>query len=33
LSYDADGSGKGKAVEIAKLSKNLGIKHSDFFVV
>jgi hypothetical protein len=33
LSYDADGSGKGKAVEIAKLSKNLSIKHSDFFVV
>jgi len=33
LSYDADGSGAGKAVEIAKLSKNLKLNYHDFFVV
>ncbi len=33
LSYDADGSGKGKAVEIAKLSKNLKMTAADFFVI
>ena len=33
LSYDADGSGAGKAVEIAKLSKNLKLTAADFFVV
>ncbi|MCG7392165.1 cadherin domain-containing protein [Microvirga sp. ACRRW] len=33
LYYDADGSGKGKAVEIAKLSKNLKMTFADFFVV
>lgn len=34
LSYDADGSGtKYKAVEIATLSKNLKMTHSDFYVI
>jgi len=33
LSYDADGSGAGKAVEIAKLSKNLKLTADDFFVI
>ena len=33
LSYDADGSGKGKAVEIATLSKNLKMTYKDFFVI
>ncbi|MGO4389634.1 Ig-like domain-containing protein [Microvirga sp. 2YAF29] len=33
LYYDADGSGEGKAVEIAKLSKNLAMTHKDFFVI
>jgi len=33
LYYDADGSGKGKAVEVATLSKNLKMTYADFFVV
>jgi len=33
LIYDADGSGKGKAVEFAILSKNLNITEKDFFVI
>ena len=33
LSYDADGSGRGKAVEFASLSKNLKITYKDFFVI
>ncbi|MFC4175350.1 M10 family metallopeptidase C-terminal domain-containing protein [Microvirga sp. GCM10011540] len=33
LYYDADGSGAGKAVEIAKLSKKLKLTANDFFVV
>ncbi|WP_230534435.1 Ig-like domain-containing protein [Microvirga roseola] len=33
LFYDADGSGKAKAVEIASLSKGLKLTASDFFVV
>ena len=33
LYYDADGSGAGKAVLIATLSKNLKMTVSDFFVV
>ncbi|MGF9758365.1 hypothetical protein AAII07_24495 [Microvirga sp. 0TCS3.31] len=33
LYYDADGSGKGKAVEIATLSKKLGMTYKDFFIV
>ena len=33
LSYDADGSGKGKAVEFAQLSKKLALTYKDFFVV
>ena len=33
LLYDADGSGKGKAVEIATLSKNLKMTEKDFFVI
>ena len=33
LSYDADGSGKGKAVEIAVLQKNLKLTHGDFFTI
>ena len=34
LSYDADGSGKGKAVEFAQLSKKLTtLSYKDFFVI
>ena len=33
LYYDADGSGRGKAVEIATLSKNLKMTYKDFFVI
>ncbi len=33
LSYDADGSGKGRAVEFAQLKKGLALTHNDFFVV
>ncbi|NBJ23054.1 hypothetical protein [Microvirga arsenatis] len=33
LLYDADGSGKGKAVEIATLAKHLAVTHKDFFVI
>ncbi len=34
LSYDADGSGKGKAVEFAQIAKNLrSISEKDFFVI
>jgi len=33
LYYDADGSGKGAAVEIAKLSKNLKMTYLDFMVI
>lgn len=33
LSYDADGSGSGQAVEFAKLSKGLALTYKDFFVV
>lgn len=33
LSYDADGSGKGKAIEIAQLSKKLAMTYKDFFVI
>jgi VCBS repeat-containing protein len=34
LSYDADGSGKGKAIEIAQLSKKLTtMTNKDFFVI
>jgi VCBS repeat-containing protein len=33
LLYDADGSGKGQAVVIATLSKNLKITEKDFFVI
>ncbi|MBM6581367.1 hypothetical protein ILT44_14320 [Microvirga sp. BT689] len=33
LYYDADGSGNGKAVEIATLTKKLGLTYKDFFVV
>jgi Ca2+-binding RTX toxin-like protein len=33
LFYDADGSGKGKAVEIASLSKKLPMTYKDFFVI
>jgi Ca2+-binding RTX toxin-like protein len=33
LYYDADGSGKGKAVEVATLSKNLKMTYQDLFVV
>ncbi len=33
LSYDADGSGSGKAVEIAKLSKSLAMTYSDIYIV
>ncbi|MBJ6124932.1 Ig-like domain-containing protein [Microvirga splendida] len=33
LFYDADGSGKGKQVEIATLSKNLKMTEKDFFII
>jgi Ca2+-binding RTX toxin-like protein len=33
LSYDADGSGRGAAVEFAQLSKNLNLTYKDFFVI
>jgi Ca2+-binding RTX toxin-like protein len=33
LSYDTDGSGSGKAVEIAKLTKNLKLSYGDFFII
>ncbi|SCY89908.1 calcium-binding protein [Microvirga guangxiensis] len=33
LSYDADGSGGKKAVEFAKVKKNLNLKYSDFLVI
>jgi hypothetical protein len=33
LSYDVDGSGSAKAVEITKLAKKLKLTHNDFFVV
>jgi len=33
LYYDADGAGKGKAVEIATLKKNLKMTNADFFVI
>jgi hypothetical protein len=33
LSYDADGVGAGKAVEIAKLTKNLKLTQDDLFIV
>jgi hypothetical protein len=33
LYYDADGAGKGKAVEIAILKKNLKMTNADFFVI
>ena len=33
LSYDADGSGAGKAVEFAKLKAGLKMTYADFFVV
>jgi hypothetical protein len=33
LSYDADGSGGGRAVEFAQVKKGLSLTHNDFFVV
>jgi Ca2+-binding RTX toxin-like protein len=33
LLYDSDGSGRGKAIEIATLSKKLAMTHKDFFVI
>ncbi|MCG7394765.1 calcium-binding protein [Microvirga sp. ACRRW] len=33
LYYDADGSGKGAAIKIATLSKNLKMTHADFLVI
>lgn len=33
LYYDADGSGKGQAIEIAQLSKNLKMSNKDFYVI
>jgi hypothetical protein len=33
LSYDADGSGAKKAVEIALLKKGLALTYKDFFVI
>ncbi|WP_281413393.1 hypothetical protein [Microvirga sp.] len=33
LLYDVDGSGQGKAAEIATLSKKLAVTYKDFFVI
>ncbi|WP_134498688.1 hypothetical protein [Microvirga pakistanensis] len=33
LYYDADGSGSGRAVEVVKLAKYLGLTYSDFLIV
>ncbi|WP_262030216.1 calcium-binding protein [Microvirga sp. Mcv34] len=33
LSYDADGSGKGQAIEFAQLKKGLSLTYKDFFVI
>jgi hypothetical protein len=33
LLFGADGSGRGRAVEIAALSKNRNVTHMDFFVI
>ena len=33
ISYDADGSGKGKAVEIATVKKGAALTYEDFFVI
>jgi serralysin len=33
LSYDADGSGSGAAVDVARLNKNLSLTNKDLFVV
>jgi parallel beta-helix repeat protein len=33
VSYDADGSGGGRAVEFAQVKKGLSLTHNDFFVV
>jgi Ca2+-binding RTX toxin-like protein len=33
LSYDADGSGSGKAVEFAQLKKGLSMTYKDFFII
>ncbi len=33
ISYDADGSGKGKAVEIATVKKGTALTYEDFFVI
>jgi Ca2+-binding RTX toxin-like protein len=33
LYYDADGSGKGKATEVASISKKLAMTYKDFFVI
>jgi serralysin len=33
LFYDPDGTGAGKAIQIATIGKNLGITHNDFYVI
>lgn len=33
LSYDADGSGKGRAVDFAVIKKNLPLTHNDFAII
>jgi serralysin len=33
LSYDADGSGRGRAIEFAVIKKNLALKYDDFAVI
>jgi serralysin len=33
LSYDADGSGKGQAIEVAKVKAGLELKFSHFYII
>lgn len=33
LLYDADGSGKGSAIQFATIKKNLKMTENDFFVI
>ena len=33
VSYDADGTGKGAAIKIAKIAEKVSLTHTDFFVI